>query len=86
MQPGGALTSVPNTAEHPRLLRMGSGYKSPVTYRLFLSFCFCVFHLFFDLWTMKCFPEEWVPFEMHILKVLYSINGLVFLNHLSQTP
>lgn len=41
---------------------------------------------FFDSWTMKCFPEEYVPFEMHILKALYSINGLVFLSHLSQTP
>lgn len=47
-----------------------------------LSVCFT----FFDLWTMKCFPEEYVPFEMHILKVLYSINGLVFPSHLSQTP
>lgn len=54
-----------------------------------LTGCFLVsvsvFFTFFDLWTMKCFPEEWVPFEMHILKVLYSINGLVFLSHFSQT-
>lgn len=41
---------------------------------------------FFDLWAMKCFPEERVSFEIHILKVLYSINGLVFLSYLSQTP
>lgn len=55
-----------------------------------LTGCFSVsvsvFFTFFDLWTMKCFPEEWVPFEMHILKVLCSINGLVFLSHFSQTP
>jgi len=53
-----------------------------------LTGCFSVSVLFtfFDLRTVKCFPEEWVPFEMHILKVPYSINGLVFLSHLSQTP
>lgn len=33
-----------------------------------------------------CFAEERVPFEMHILEALHSINGFVFLRHLSQTP
>lgn len=40
----GLLVSLPNKAEHPRVPCTESGYKSPVTYRLFLSFS--VFHLF----------------------------------------
>lgn len=86
----GAAQGGPHLSPYPRLSIPGCcAWKEATNHRSLtgcLSFSVSVFFTFFDLWTMKCFPKEWVPFEMHILKVLYSINGLVFLNHLSQTP
>lgn len=60
VQPGGGGSLPPflMMLSIARLPRTASGCKSQVTYSFCFSVSVSVVFTFFDLWTMKCFPEE----------------------------
>lgn len=83
VKPWPLLASLPNTAEIP----ICCTWKAATNHCSgWFSVSVSVVFTFSDLWIMKYFLEDRIPFEMHILKALHSINGLVFLSYLSQTP
>lgn len=58
VQPRGSLPPFLMMLSIARLPRTASGCKSQVAYSFCFSVSVSVVFTFFDLWTMKCFPEE----------------------------